>query len=134
MKLCVEWSNFRVIFFLEHDSYHFFIIFYDFLWYDIIWYDMIWYDIIWYDIIWYDIIWYDSRGCAAAETGSTNGKPNFFQEFWLWKMTLLKKIINNKILWNVSTVIRNEILYRKMVGSFSNLFSRPGLWPSNFLT
>ena len=86
------------------------------IWYHIIWYHIKWYHIIWYhiicymischmlsyhmiswDMIWYHMIWchmlsYDSRGCAAAETGSNNGKPNFFHEFWLWKMTSFKKI------------------------------------------
>ena len=57
-------------------------------------YDMILYDMISYDMISYDMI---AAADAAAETGSTNGKPNFFQGFWLWKMTLVEKI-NNKIL------------------------------------
>ena len=35
-----------------------------------------------YHKIWYRII---AAADAAAETGSNNGKPNFFQEFWLWK-------------------------------------------------
>ena len=55
-------------------------------------YHMIWYHIIICDIISYDMISYDmiAAADAAAETGSNNGKPNFFQEFWLWKITLLK--------------------------------------------
>ena len=50
---------------------------------------------IWYHKIWYHII---AAADAAAETYETNGKPNFFQEFWLWKMTLSKKMEKNKIL------------------------------------
>ena len=59
---------------------------------------ILWYDMISYDIIWYHMISYDSRGCAEATTSSNNGKPNFFREFWLWKMTLFKNMINIKIL------------------------------------
>ena len=43
-----------------------------------------------YHKIWYHII---AAADAAAETGSTNGKPNFFQELSLWKMTLTKDVI-----------------------------------------
>ena len=43
------------------------------------------YDMISYDMISYDMI---AAADAAAETGSNNGKPKLFQEFWLWKMTL----------------------------------------------
>ena len=119
-------------------GYH--MISYDIIWYHMTSYDVLWchmtsYDIIWYHMISYYIIWYHmiAAADAAAETGSTNRKPKLFQDFWLWKMTLDKVSMNHKILWNVFTAIRNEILYRKMVGSFS-IFSRPGLWPSNFLT
>ena len=48
-----------------------------------------------YHKIWYYII---AAADAAAETSSTVGKPNFFHEFWLWKMTLSKKILKNKML------------------------------------
>ena len=122
---------------------------YEILWYhmtlyDIIWHHMISYYIIryhmtsyvlWYNMISYEVIWYHmiAAADAAAETSETKGKPKLFHDFWLWKWQY-KKTKKHKILWNVSTVIRNEMLYRKMVGSFSNLFSGPGLWPSNFLT
>ena len=45
-------------------------------------YDMISYDMISYDMISYDMI---AAADAAAEAGSTNGKPNFFLEFRFWK-------------------------------------------------
>ena len=114
MKFCVEWSNFHVIiFFLEHDSYVFFvfIIFYDFydmISYDMILYDMISYDMIPYDMRSYDIISYDmiphdmisydmisydmiSAADAAAETCETNGKPTLVSGF----LTLKNDIWNN---------------------------------------
>ena len=58
------------------------------MWYDIIWYDIMRYDMISYDMISYYMV---AAADAAAETSSTNGKPNFFHDFWLRKMTLKKQ-------------------------------------------
>ena len=57
--------------------------------YLIISYDIIWHQMTSYDIIWYHMMSYRyhmiAAADAAAETGSTNGKPKLFRDFWLWR-------------------------------------------------
>ena len=51
---------------------------------------MISYDMISYDMISYDMI---AAADAAAETGSTNGKPKLFHDFLTLKNDIIKKNI-----------------------------------------
>ena len=67
--------------------------------YDMISYDMILYDMVSCDMISYEMLSYDmiAAADAAAETSETNGKPQLFHDFWLWKMTLKNKTNIQKI-------------------------------------
>ena len=102
--------------FISDHMISYLMIWYDMMSYDIIWCDMMSYDVIWYHMMSYDIIFQECMW-------TTTIFKNFYFENWH-----SKNYSKYMFLWNVSIAIR------KMVESFSNLVSRPGLWSSNFLT